>query len=78
MKKLIVLGNIPKNLPYMVNNFEDEYSKYLRKAPKEWRTPEGFSLDFDSTLSDLKKAYFIYVDDIDLELRQRLKVIEEL
>lgn len=78
MKKLIVKGPIPTIKHCVVNDFDDEYALYLRKAGKRWRTPEGFSLEFDSTLSDLKKSYFIYVDREDLELliKKRLNVIE--
>ena len=75
MKKLIVKGPIPTIKNCVVN---DEYALYLRTAKKNWRTEEAFSLEFDSTLSDLKKSHFVYVDREDLELliKKRLNVIE--
>lgn len=81
MKKLIVKGNIPKTLSdCIINDFDEEYSIYLKGAKKNWRTKEAFSLDFDSTLSDLKQSHFIYVDreDIELLIKKRLNVIEEI
>lgn len=80
MKKLIVKGTIPKNIPCIVNTFEEEYELYLRKAGKYWRTREGFSLEFDSTLSDLIESHFIYVDNEKLEsiIKKKLNVIEEV
>lgn len=80
MKKLIVKGPIPKIPNCIINSFEEEYNQYLRNASKYWKTPEGFSLEFDSTLSDLKKSYFIYVEDTNIELiiKKRLNVIEEV
>lgn len=81
MKKLIVKGPIPKNISNcVINDFDDEYALYLRKAKKNWRTKEAFSLEFNSTLSDLQKSYFIYVnrDDLELLIKKRLNVIEEI
>lgn len=76
MKKLIVKGPIPTIKNCVVNDFDD--ALYLRTAKKNWRTEEAFSLEFDSTLSDLKKSHFVYVDREDLELliKKRLNVIE--
>ena len=74
MKKLVVKGPTIKNC--IVNDFDDEYALYLRTAKKNWRTMEAFSLEFDSTLSDLKKSHFIYVDREDLLIKKRLNVIE--
>lgn len=78
MKKLIVKGPIPTIKNCVVNDFDDEYALYLRTAKKNWRTEEAFSLEFDSTLSDLKKSHFVYVDREYLELliKKRLNVIE--
>lgn len=75
MKKLIVKGPIPTIKNCVVNDFD---ALYLRTAKKNWRTEEAFSLEFDSTLSDLKKSHFVYVDREDLELliKKRLNVIE--
>ena len=78
MKKLVVKGQVHTIKNCIVNDFDDEYALYLRTAKKNWRTMEAFSLEFDSTLSDLKKSHFIYVDREDLELliKKRLNVIE--
>ena len=78
MKKLGVKGPVPTIKNRIVNHLADEYALYLRTAKKNWRTMEAFSLEFDSTLSDLKKSHFIYVDREDLELliKKRLNVIE--
>lgn len=79
MKKLIVKGPVPKSISNcVINDFDEEYALYLRRAKKNWRTKEAFSLEFNSTLSDLLKSYFIYVDREDLELliMKRLNVIE--
>ena len=78
MKKLIIKGPVTTIKNCIVNDFEDEYALYLRTAKKNWRTMEAFSLEFDSTLSDLKKSHFIYVDREDLELliKKRMNVIE--
>lgn len=81
MKKLIIKGNIPNISNCTVNNFEEEYCNYLRNTHNnKWRTPEAFSLDFDSTLEDLKKSKFVYVDDLNVELalKKHLNVIEEV
>ena len=78
MKKLIVKGPIPTIKNCVVNDFDDEYALYLRTAKKNWRTKEAFSPEFDSTLSDLKKNHFVYINREDLELliKKRLNVIE--
>ena len=78
MKKLVVKGPVPTIKNCIVNDFDDEYALYLSTAKKILRTMEAFSLEFDSTLSDLKKSHFIYVDREDLELliKKRLNVIE--
>jgi hypothetical protein len=76
---MIVKGKIPKNIPNCtINTFEEEYTNYLRTAKKHWRTHEGFSLMFDSTLEDLKKSHFIYAEDQKLieVIKKRLNVIE--
>lgn len=75
---LVIKGQIPKNLPY--NTFEEEYTKYARKCKPKWRTHEGFSLEFESTLQDLRQSVFIHTTDIDLinTIRNKLNVIEEV
>ena len=64
MKQLIVkLGKTQRrnNFPGVsVSTFDEEYKKYLRRCKqKRWATVEGFSLEFDSLLSDLKESIFI-------------------
>lgn len=81
MAILIIKGNIPKSIPNcIINDFEEEFNSYLRTANKHWRTKEGFSLEFDSTLSDLQKSHFVYTDDENTIkiLKTKLNVIEEL
>lgn len=80
MKKLIVKGNITSIPNCTINDFEEEYSSYLRKAKKNWRNKEGFSLEFDSTLEDLLQSHFVYVDRRDLEflIKKQFNVIEEI
>lgn len=74
---LVIKGKVPA-LPCLVNTFEEEYDMYLKRTGKKWRTQEGFSLDFDSTLEDLKKCHFVHTNDEKLIklLRQKLNVIE--
>lgn len=77
---LIVKGKVPKSIPNcIINTFSEEYEIYLSKAKKPWRTPEGFSLQFDTTLSDLKLCYFIHCgnDEIENLLKKKLNVIEQ-
>lgn len=78
MITLVVKGRIPKNIDY--TTFEEEYAKYARKCKPKWRTPEGFSLEFDSTLADLRQSCFIYTDNSVLAelIRKKLNVIEEI
>lgn len=84
MKQLIVkLERTQKNVSFsglLVTSFDEEYEKYLRRCKKkQWATVEGFSLEFDSLLSDLKKSIFIYTDSkstID-KIRKKFNVIEE-
>lgn len=78
---LVIKDTVPKIPNCIVNNFEEEYCNYLHNTHNnKWRTPEAFSLDFDSTLEDLKKSKFVYVDDynIRLSLKKHLNVIEEV
>lgn len=81
MKALVVKGVVPKTIPFcVINNFDEEYSDYLKNTKKNlWRTVEGFSLEFDSYLSDLKDSYFIHTDSEDSYnyIKQNFKVIEE-
>lgn len=82
MKQLIVFLNgkkVPKFNNAVINTFEEEYNKYKLRNKKNWLTEEGFSLDFDSTLEDLKKSIFVYPNNIESEkwIKKYYKVIEE-
>jgi hypothetical protein len=81
MKQLIVLTNkIPNIKNATICTYEEEYQKYLNKCKtKIWRTPEGFSLNFNSTLKELKNSVFIYPDNENVEawIKKFYKVIEE-
>lgn len=80
-KKLVIKGSIPKTIKdCVINNFEEEYTMYLKNTGKKWRTKQGFSLDYDSTLEDLEKCHFVYVPNIEIEtlLKRKLNVIEEI
>ena len=64
----------------VVHTFEEEYGEYLRKCKKkQWTTEEGFSLGFDTSLSDLKKCIFIKASDGDIIfiIRKQFNIIEE-
>jgi hypothetical protein len=63
-----------------VTTFEEEFELYKRKCKKkQWATPEGFSLEFDSSLSDLKKCIFVYTNSKNTinKIRRKFNVIEE-
>lgn len=59
--------------------FEEEYNKYLTKCKKKlWATQEGFSLGFDTTLSDLKQSIFVRpTEEEETTIRKRFKILEE-
>lgn len=82
MKQLVVLSKnnkIPKIENAIVTTFDDEFEKYkVRCKKKQWRTMEGFSLEFDTCLSDLKKCIFIYPGNEDVEkwVKKFYKVLE--
>ncbi len=81
MKSLVVKGVVPKTIPFcIINSFDEEYSDYLKNTKKNmWRTVEGFSLEFDSYLEDLKESCFVHTDSEDSYdyIKQNFKVIEE-
>lgn len=80
MKQLVVLTNkIPKIQNAIVTTFDDEFEKYKSKCKKrQWRTIEGFSLEYDTCLSDLRKCVFIYPgnDEVESWIRKFYKVLE--
>ena len=63
------------------STFQEEFEKYARKCKKKaWATPEGFSLEFDTTLQDLKDSVFVrpISDEEEAIIRKRFKILEEL
>ena len=63
------------------STFQEEFEKYARKCKKRaWATPEGFSLEFDTTLQDLKDSVFVrpISDEEEAIIRKRFKILEEL
>ena len=63
------------------STFQEEFEKYARKCKKKaWATPEGFSLEFDTTLQDLKESIFVrpISDEEEAIIRKRFKILEEL
>ena len=63
------------------STFQEEFEKYARKCKKKaWATPEGFSLEFNTTLQDLKDSVFVrpISDEEEAIIRKRFKILEEL
>ena len=63
------------------STFQEEFEKYARKCKKKaWATPEGFSLEFDTTLQDLKDSVFVrpISDEEETIIRKRFKILEEI
>ena len=82
MKTFIIKVN-PLKMPNFGNysTFQEEFEKYARKCKKKaWATPEGFSLEFDTTLQDLKDSVFVRPISGEEEaiIRKRFKILEEL
>lgn len=62
------------------STFQEEFEKYARKCKKKaWATPEGFSLEFDTTLQDLKESIFVrpISDEEEAIIHKRFKILEE-
>ena len=81
MKTFIIKVN-PLKMPNFGNysTFQEEFEKYARKCKKKaWATPEGFSLEFDTTLQDLKDSVFVrpISDEEEQVIRKRFKILEE-
>lgn len=60
--------------------FQEEFEKYARRCKKKsWATPEGFSLEFDSLLQDLRECVFVRPinDEEEAIIRKRFKILEE-
>ena len=82
MKTFIIKVN-PLKMPNFGNysTFQEEFEKYARKCKKKaWATPEGFSLEFDTTLQDLKDSVFVrpISDEEEAIIRKCFKILEEL
>jgi hypothetical protein len=82
MKTFIIKVN-PLKMPNFGNysTFQEEFEKYARKCKKKaWATPEGFSLEFDTTLQDLKDSVFVrpISDEEEVIIRKHFKILEEL
>ena len=82
MKTFIIKVN-PLKMPNFGNysTFQEEFEKYARKCKKKaWATPEGFSLEFDTALQDLKESVFVrpISDEEEAIIRKRFKILEEL
>ena len=82
MKTFIIKVN-PLKMPNFGNysTFQEEFEKYARKCKKKaWATPEGFSLEFDTTLQDLKESIFVrpISDEEEVTIRKRFKILEEI
>lgn len=81
MKTFIIKVN-PLKMPNFGNysTFQEEFEKYARKCKKKaWSTPEGFSLEFDTTLQNLKDSVFVrpISDEEEAIIRKRFKILEE-
>ena len=61
-----------------IYTFEDIFSKYKNSTKKKYlATEEIFSLDYDTTLSDLKKSIWISINNEDIsKIRSKFKVLE--
>ena len=82
MKTFIIKVN-PLKMPNFGNysTFQEEFEKYARKCKKKaWATPEGFSLEFDTTLQDLKDSVFVrpISDEEETIILKRFKILEEI
>ena len=81
--KTFIIKVDPLRMPKFNNysTFQEEFEKYARKCKKKaWATPEGFSLEFDTTLQDLKDSVFVrpISDEEEAIIRKRFKILEEL
>ena len=82
MKTFIIKVN-PLKMPNFGNysTYQEEFEKYARKCKKKaWATPEGFSVEFDTTLQDLKDSVFVrpISDEEEAIIRKRFKILEEI
>lgn len=81
MKTFIIKVN-PLKVPNFgdYTTFSEEFEKYARRCKKKfWATPEGFSLEFDSLLQDLRECVFVrpISDEEEAIIRKKFKILEE-
>lgn len=81
MKTLVIKVNALK-MPKFSNytTFQEEYAKYVRKCKKKyWQSPEYFSLQFNTTLEDLRDCIFVRPFNAEEEtiIRKQFKILEE-
>lgn len=70
-----LLGYTP--ITYTFSEIFQEYCKTLKKSQKGLATPEVFSLQYDSLLSDLKKSVWITVSKNEVPLiNKKLNILE--
>lgn len=70
-----LLGYTP--ITYTFSEIFQEYCKTLKKSQKGLATPEVFSLQYDSLLSDLKKSVWVTVSKNEVPLiNKRLNILE--
>lgn len=69
----------PLKIPKFSNytTFNEEYEKYARKCKKKaWISPEMFSLEFDTTLEDLRDCIFVRPTEKELKIINKFNVLE--
>ena len=75
-----IQNKLSKLLGYspIIYTFEDIFSKYKNSTKKKYlATEEIFSLDYDTTLFDLKRSIWVSINDDELSMiTKKLKVLE--
>lgn len=70
-----LLGYTP--ITYTFSEIFQEYCKTLKKSQKGLATPEVFSLQYDSLLSDLKKSVWVTISKNEVSLiNKKLNILE--
>ena len=84
MKHLVVLSRTkPQVKNCTVRDFSEQLDAYIsyqkRTKLKKFATCEGFQLIYNSFYEDLKKAWYLYPgnDEVEAEIRKKLNVIED-
>lgn len=75
VKKPFKMSNI------LIKSFDEEYHNYLHNCKKKmWATLEGFSLEYDSCIDDLKQCVWVYPENDKTYnyIKEHFKVIEEI